>query len=209
MSAVIGARSERRKKKSTLILAILAGGLVLGVGAAVTLAAWQDDEFAHGTFTSSGDFDLVGQVSSSAGFVDHSTSPGGALSFDVNAASLAPGMVSYSPYGVELAAGTTVPATVTVTTGDQSGTLDDLTYGIYAVDSFSCDAAAVAAGTEVVPEGTPITEVPSGTSFDLPAATAGSAGTPRYLCLAVTAGDDLSTGQSGAATWRFQAVPQQ
>ncbi|WFR67534.1 SipW-dependent-type signal peptide-containing protein [Curtobacterium flaccumfaciens] len=178
-------------------------GLVLGVGAVVTLAAWQDDEFAHGTFTSSGDFALAGQVSTAEGFTDHASSPGGALAFDVNAASLAPGMVSYSPYGVELAAGTTVPATVTVTAGTPSGTVDDLTYGIYAVDSFTCDAAAVTAGTAVIPEGTAIDTVPADTTFDLAAATSDTAGAPQYLCLVVTAG---GSGH-GADGCRGVAVP--
>lgn len=91
---------DRRRRKTAL--AVLAGGLVLGVGAVVTLAAWQDDEFANGTFTSSGDFELAGQVSTAEGFTDHATSPGGALAFDVNAASLAPNMVSYSHMGWSL-----------------------------------------------------------------------------------------------------------
>ncbi|WIE74099.1 SipW-dependent-type signal peptide-containing protein [Curtobacterium sp. MCJR17_020] len=199
-------RGDRRRRKT--VLAVLAGGLVLGVGAVVTLAAWQDDEFAHGTFTSSGDFELAGQVSTAEGFTDHATSPGGALAFDVNAASLAPDMVSYSPYAVELAAGTTVPATVTVTAGTSTGSVDDLTYGIYAVDSFTCDAAAVTAGTSVVPEGTAIDTVPADTTFDLAAATADTAGAPQFLCLVVTAGADLATGQTGAAVWQFQAASQ-
>ena len=42
-----------------MIRAILAGGLVLGVGAAVTLAAWNDSEFVTGTFTA-GTFNLRG-----------------------------------------------------------------------------------------------------------------------------------------------------
>ncbi|QZQ53628.1 SipW-dependent-type signal peptide-containing protein (plasmid) [Curtobacterium sp. TC1] len=207
MSEAVVPRSGRRNKKKT-ILAVLAGGLVLGVGAVVTLAAWQDDEFAHGTFTSSGDFQLLGQVDAAEGFTDHATSPGGELSFDLNASSLAPNMVSYSPYGVELAAGTTVPATVTVTAGATTGTVDDLTYGIYAVDAFTCDAAAVTGGTAVVPEGTAITTVPADTAFDLGAATADAPGAPQYLCLVVTTGDDLATGQSGTATWQFQAASQ-
>ena len=40
------AENTKRRK----VLAILAGGLVLGVGTAVTLAAWNDSEFASGDF---------------------------------------------------------------------------------------------------------------------------------------------------------------
>ncbi|MEJ7649283.1 MAG: SipW-dependent-type signal peptide-containing protein [Nakamurella sp.] len=40
-------RRDRRRK----FRAVLAAGLVLGVGGAVTLAAWNDSEYATGTFT--------------------------------------------------------------------------------------------------------------------------------------------------------------
>ena len=43
--------TRRRRRRSRMIRAILAGGLVLGVGTAVTLAAWNDSEFVTGTFT--------------------------------------------------------------------------------------------------------------------------------------------------------------
>ncbi|HEY0249823.1 MAG TPA: SipW-dependent-type signal peptide-containing protein [Gryllotalpicola sp.] len=200
-------KNTGKRKKSNVVLAILAGGVVLGVGAAVTLAAWQDDEFANGTFTAS-DFNLVGQVSTDDGFTDHATTPGGALGFDVNAAGLAPGAVSYAPYGVELDTGTTVPAAVTVTAGTGTGTVADLTYGLYQVADFTCDAAAVTAGTALVPAGTALGTVPAATSFDLTAGTTSAAGTPQYLCFVVTAGDGLTEGQTGTAVWHFQAVSQ-
>ena len=54
------------------ILAVLAGGLVLGVGVAVTLAAWNDSEFATGTFTA-GSFNLEGSTTgdTDAAYSDH------------------------------------------------------------------------------------------------------------------------------------------
>ena len=33
--------------------AVLAGAVVLGIGASITLASWTDDEFASGSFTAS------------------------------------------------------------------------------------------------------------------------------------------------------------
>src|SRR5699024_2795864 len=54
-----------RKRK-----AILAGGVVLGLGAAVTLAAWSDDVFANGIFNT-GSFELEGNVAAAA--VDNTT----------------------------------------------------------------------------------------------------------------------------------------
>jgi len=56
------------------VRAVLAGGLVLGVGAAVTLAAWNDSEFATGTFTA-GTFNLEGSTDGTT-FTDHNVDDG-------------------------------------------------------------------------------------------------------------------------------------
>ena len=63
-------RSDRRR----MLLAVIAGGVVLGVGTAVTLAVWNDSEFASGTF-SSGQFDLQGSIDG-ATFDSSPTAPG-------------------------------------------------------------------------------------------------------------------------------------
>src|SRR5690606_31735774 len=55
------AEVQHRRRRSRMIRALLAGGLVLGVGTAVTLAAWNDSEFASGTFRA-GTFDLEGST---------------------------------------------------------------------------------------------------------------------------------------------------
>ena len=68
-------KTEHTRKRAGIVRAILAGGLVLGVGAAVTLAAWNDSEFATGTF-GAGSFNLEGQETIAAGFSDHETAPG-------------------------------------------------------------------------------------------------------------------------------------
>ena len=47
------------RNRKGIIRAILAGGIVLGVGAAVTLAAWNASEFATGTFQA-GTFTIEG-----------------------------------------------------------------------------------------------------------------------------------------------------
>ena len=48
-----------RRRDSRRVKAVLAGGMVLGIGAAITLAAWNDSEFATGTF-SAGHFGIEG-----------------------------------------------------------------------------------------------------------------------------------------------------
>ena len=58
--------ADRRK-----VLAVLAGGLVLGVGTAVTLAAWNDSEFATGDFAA-GTFVFQGSTDNET-FEDHTS----------------------------------------------------------------------------------------------------------------------------------------
>jgi predicted ribosomally synthesized peptide with SipW-like signal peptide len=93
--------------------ALIAGGLVLGVGAAVTLAAWNDSEFAQGTFAA-GTFNMLGSVDGTT-YTDHATvgSPA-TLAFTVNPTSLSPSDVIYAPFAVELGPNTTNDATVMI-----------------------------------------------------------------------------------------------
>ena len=92
--------SKRRKAK-----AILAGGLVLGIGAAVTLAAWNDSEFIKGAF-GGGHFEIQGSTDGLA-FDDHedATSPFGltfrassGLAFSTANSELSPGETVATPY---------------------------------------------------------------------------------------------------------------
>lgn len=68
MDTVTPTTRNRRK-----VLAVLAGGLVLGVGAAITLAAWNDSEFATGTFTA-GSFNLQGSTDGTT-YAEHTAAP--------------------------------------------------------------------------------------------------------------------------------------
>ena len=52
--------------------AVLAGGLVLGIGTTATLAAWNDSEYATTTVTASR-FGIVGNTNGGA-FTEHATS---------------------------------------------------------------------------------------------------------------------------------------
>ncbi|MFF1571254.1 SipW-dependent-type signal peptide-containing protein [Leifsonia sp. NPDC058292] len=206
--AVTGAPPEsgrRRGFRSRRVKAILAGGLVLGVGAAVTLAAWNDSEFAQGTFTA-GTFNLVGSTDGTT-FTDHATAGTPAtLGFTVNAASLSPGAVTTAPFAVELAANTTNDAVVTVSGAGSTGTVAQLTYELLQTTTFGCTTSTT--GTTVVPAGTALTTVPASTTFPLVHGTGGAAGAPVFLCYKVTAGAGLVQGQTGSATWQFAAASQ-
>jgi predicted ribosomally synthesized peptide with SipW-like signal peptide len=129
-------------------MAILAGGLVLGIGATVTLAVWNDSEWVVGGVDSNADgtpdapgvgtsiFEVQQNVSSpyaGAAWADRESEPGGGLTFTAGALALTPGDEIYSP--VSLSTTTTsvaaesislaaaIPSTSITTAVDPDGAL--------------------------------------------------------------------------------------
>lgn len=193
-SPVVPTSETSRRRRMALALA--AGGLVLGVGAGVTLAVWNDSEFATGTF-GSGSFDLEGSTDGAA-FSSSPAAPGKTLTFSVDADTLAPGDVVYAPFAVQLAADSTNEAAVTLE-NVVGGTIgDDLTYSLWVEDAFgtTCSAAAPPAGDEVV-AARAATATGTVDVFELTAVTE-----PVNLCFVVTAGA-IAQGESGTITWEF------
>jgi len=200
-----------RKATQRKILAVLAGGLVLGVGAAVTLAAWNDSEFAAGTFTA-GTFNLEGSTTAAgSGYDDHDPADGdtvATLTFQLpeTASAMAPDDVVYAPFWVRLDSTTTndadlLPAGVTAGTG---GNEANLSYTITAIAP--TDTCGESASGPVVASGSTLSALTGATSVPLTkGATAGTAGTAVQLCFAVTAGD-IEQGDSATATWEFTAT---
>lgn len=102
-AAELQKRQDRKRRRK----ALLAGGVVLGLGAAVTLAAWSDDVFADGTFDTGG-FELQGSTNGDD-FFDYDgpgpgTGAGGAtnpesasLSFNLDALKMTPSQTVYAP----------------------------------------------------------------------------------------------------------------
>ncbi|MBW9093797.1 hypothetical protein JNB62_08895 [Microbacterium jejuense] len=169
------------------IYAVLAGGLVLGVGAALTLAAWNDSEFATSDFAA-GTFEFQGSTDGTT-WADHPTEGEAAsLTFSTGFDNLAPEDVVYAPYALQLTAASTVSADLTAVAPVVTGDLDGLlTFASVATATFGCDATAFAGGTAV-----PATMAP---------------GDIVYLCLQVTAGD-VGQGDTGTAVWQWDAVSQ-
>ena len=206
------------KANQRKILAILAGGLVLGVGAAVTLAAWNDSEFATGTFTA-GAFDLEGSTTSAAsGYASHNTEatpPDAAatLVFQLPAvaSNMAPGDTVYAPFWVRLAADTTTDATLdaagVTASADASSNAENLSYTVYSIDAAAtCDAAGIA-GADVVASGATLSAFTAGVTENLAnGAPVTDAGAPVQLCFEVTAGAGLTQGEAATATWQFTAT---
>ena len=183
-----GVAPAAKQRGWTKARAILAGGLVLGVGAAITLAAWTDQEWAKGVF-GSGQFGIQGATDGST-FAEHPDQASAAtLNFQIGADRLAPNDTVYAGYAVRLAPGTTNQADVTVTQ-DDSAKIAGTTASYRYTTSATCDATAYAAGTNE-----------NGTSFELTAL-----GTPVYLCFRVSADSTLPQGQSGTILWNFAAT---
>lgn len=196
----------RPSQKSRKVKALLAGGLVLGVGAAVTLAAWTDQEWVGGTFNT-GTFNVQGSTDG-AEYSDHETS-GTAADLTVNlagAANLSPETTIAMPYAMRIGAGTTYDATVTLTAAAGEGTAEAaLTYEILSLADFATCAADVT-GTEIVPAGTALDAVAGAASFDLDMGTEAIAGAPVNLCFLVTADDTLAEETGATAMWNFTAT---
>jgi predicted ribosomally synthesized peptide with SipW-like signal peptide len=200
---------EVRRRRSRMIRAILAGGVVLGVGAAVTLAAWNDSEFAAGTFTA-GTFGLEGSTNGTA-FSEHASSGSAAtLAFTVSGANLAlsPGDQVAAPFAVRLVAGSTNDGTVVIQAPTTTGTVSGITYEVVRVASAAaCSTAATdSTGTSLVTAGTAITSVAGPNSFSVTkGATSAVAGAAQVLCFKFTAGA-VTQGQTGTVTWQLQAT---
>lgn len=191
------------RSRSKKVRAVLAGGLVLGVGAAVVLAAWNDSEFATGTFAA-GDFGIQGSLDGTA-FSEHDGTPGNdpaALAFAVDADNLAPEQPVYAAFAVRLKPSSTSAASVSIEASSAAAIADHLTYSLVSTGAdFGCDAAAFAGGTALVSDAaTTTSSAPA--IFALP-----TLGTVVNLCFEVAPGATLPPGAaSGSVSWDLAAA---
>lgn len=194
-----GTTPPERGLKSKRVRAILAGGLVLGVGAAITLAAWNDSEFATGIFAG-GAFSIEGSVNGTT-FTEHATEPAAAnLTFELDADNLAPSEPVYAGFAVQLTAASTYAATVDIIASSSDTIASSLTYSLVETATFGCDATAFAAGDPLV------TTAATTTSTAADIFTLGAATTPVYLCFEVTPAANLpQASPEGTVLWEFAA----
>ena len=173
--------------------ALLAGGVVLGVGATMTLAAWSDSEWATGTFGTGG-FTFEGSTDGTA-YSDHAA-PGtaAALNFQVDASNLTPGDSVQSTYWVKAVgsdASVTIAKPATATDADPD-LLDALTVAFY--NNIDCTGTAITTGD------LKDTSVAARTATD---------GTALATCIRVTLDADYSNPaalNTGAVAWEFEAT---
>lgn len=207
LDSTTDADAQRRRRRSRMIRAILAGGLVLGVGTAVTLAAWNDSEAVYGDF-GTGTFDLQGSLDKTVTWGNHDgTTTASKLSFQLPAVAtaLSPGDTVYAPFALRLAANTTNSANISVA-AVQTGTSTGLTLTVYNTGaSTTCDATVTTGA--ITGFGGALNATPAGTIFTLsPGSPVTSAGTAVNLCFKVSATStqaSLPQGQVTKVTWTF------
>jgi predicted ribosomally synthesized peptide with SipW-like signal peptide len=195
----------RRRSRHTRIRAVLAGGLVLGIGAAVTLASWVDTEYGTGSFTAS-TFNTE-STGATVNWVSNTASPGATLVFAATA--MSPSASHYASLNVRTTAATTVAGTAELTSATTTGTLAAvLEYRAVRAPSSgtTCNAAAFAGSPTWIAGGSS-SWIASNTVPGSPvsSAIAAAGGEIRY-CFDVrilsTAASSYQ-GASGTITWLF------
>jgi predicted ribosomally synthesized peptide with SipW-like signal peptide len=203
--------TETKRQRGRKVAAILAGGLVLGVGTMATLASWNDSEFAKATFKA-GTFNLEGAVDSlQTNFSEHaSAGAAGTLQFSAIYNNLQPGDTVYAPYALRLDKFTTYDGTVAVTSDSMTGSSSGISYTLFTTATPGCSSSSVPTGT-IVPANTALNSVGAATQINLSKSTnvGTAAGTAVYLCFkvsAATTGTVMTQGQTVAPTWNFTAT---
>lgn len=201
-----------RRRVSVRVRAAIAGGLALGLGAGLTLAAWNDAEMARGTFTAS-HFGTQSSVNGGA-FADNSTAPG--VTVALSATGFVPGVPSYTNVRIRTIA-QSVTGTASLGAATMSGTGAALLgtylqYRVVRIDTAAtCDATAftgspnwVVGSASAAPS--PTVGQNSGVVNPLAAAAGATPGTATAFCFQVyLAASAPTTTQtlSGSATWTF------
>ncbi|GAB2461242.1 putative ribosomally synthesized peptide with SipW-like signal peptide [Conyzicola lurida] len=209
-----GDATRRRRRLPFLRLrALLSGGLVLGLGAVMTLASWNDSEYATTTLSTSV-FNTESSVNGAA-YADNAVSPGPSVTF--SGAVFAPGDVQYWNILTRTKA-KSIPGTLSVPApvlgGANTATLSP--YFVYRVvnTTATCNAAAFTTSPVwVVGNGTTKRALTAGqeagVTISLPAATPTLPSAATGLCFEMTLLDTAPIGvqnQVSTATWRFVAT---
>lgn len=219
--------ATRSRTTRTRIFALLAGGLVIGVGATATLATWSDNEWVFGGATGNnpglGTSSFEVQQNRGAGWQDIETAPGGILTFTGTPLALSPGETVYTQVSLQTTAGTTdagtlallnaIPAPAPVPTSDPAlwNALDlrvVVTPTLGTAPAPTCGATTFTSGTPdfvLGAAGTPSDFDTDGTGTE--ALLAASANTFHY-CFEITlptGSSDTLQGLRVAPAWQFHA----
>lgn len=211
------------------VRAVLAAGLVLGVGAAFTLAAWTDNEWVFGgagpannpgTKTYAMEQNTVAPFADGS-WTDQPNANGGRLDFTMEAADLLPGETVYAPFQLRAKAGSegldvsltearqaTNPA---VGNANSTALYAAMRYQAWVgLDAADCSALGdKTAGTVLVPAGSELDTLGLN-EFSLAAGASGAAGAPVNICFAMTLPattvDVTLQGKNVVPLWRFTSI---
>ncbi|WP_081615222.1 SipW-dependent-type signal peptide-containing protein [Dietzia sp. UCD-THP] len=219
MTRFVGAASAARARKRK---ALLAGGVVLGVGAAATLAAWSDDVWVSASFNTSS-ITIEGSVDQLAvpiNWREYATVDSAApLNFTVTPTSMKPGSTVWAPLSFRLAAGSTGSAAISIPDGGapqgpatptvaNDAFFDSLSVTFLDVSPATCNGVIRPSWpvlSTYSSSAVPLSTDDTGTLFTLD-----SPMTARSICLRITfddAADDRSQGGStGPLDWNFLAT---
>lgn len=194
---------QLRQMRGRRIKAILAGGLVFGVGATATVAAWTDSEEASGSFEA-GRFNIELRAGGEWNGTNEMT---------FNAGNMYPGQKVYAPVSVRTTSNTSIDGKLTVSAGGISSPnafASALTYRAVArsTSGVACDSKNFPGpGTFIVggSGGVPLSsELTAGSSQTLKAASA----SVQDYCFEVTLASNAPSSAQGlkaSHTWTFSA----
>lgn len=201
---------NRRRLRNRRIKAVLAGGLVFGIGAAATVAAWTDTESASGSFEA-GTFNIDLSVN---GSWDNSSE----MTFDTSG--MYPGSTVYAPVFVRTTPDTSMNGELAVSSagasGSASGIAGSLEYRAVTTSlapgeakGFICAASAFT-GSSTYVYGGASTRTPLSTASvgDGKQALDKASGSVRAFCFEVTLPTNTpndAQGTTASNTWTFDA----
>lgn len=188
--------------RSLRIRALLASGLVLGVGTATTLAVWNDSEFGGATFTA-GRFEIVG-ATDGVTFSAHPTAPGATLNFQIAPTAMVPGTKTYALFSVR-SVSPSVVGSVLLTAGATNGTGlgGYLTYRVRTITQTTCNLANFTAGTAVTGLDTAKPLTASATASQALLANGGNQVNYCFEVELPTAAGNAAQGATLTANWEF------
>lgn len=201
--------SQRRQLRGRRIKAILAGGLVFGVGAVGTVAAWTDSETADGSFNA-GTFDIELSINGEWTSTNEMT-------FDT--APMFPGSKVYAPVFVRTSPDTTIGGDLTVKgngIGSPNAMANALVYRAVTrtitpeeVEGFTCASGSFSASATYAFGGA---SGAVGLKFPITSANEPTleavGGSVQAYCFEVSLPNDASSdaqGLSASHTWTFDA----
>lgn len=204
-----------RHGRQPRVRALLAGALVLGVGASLTLASWTDDTYAEGSFQASSfavESNVTKPYTASGPWTDASAPPGPTLNFQATA--MSPGVSFYAPIAIRTKPGS-IGGTVQLTAPSLSGSTELGQALRYRVVRSSTCAGSAFTSTAAYVVGGPSTYSPlsagqnTGVTNSLAPAVATSPGPPTQFCFEVrlpSGAPNSLQGDAASAVWHFQAV---